>query len=110
MKNKPAKRPTEKLSWPRHYVAGQTAGSLPAFADPAQVCETHLKGLFRITGIDLLKRPRLARGEQILAIPTVVRRLPRPMRVLIGDLADTARVLVGLDLRPVGAVGAKLRK
>jgi circadian clock protein KaiB len=65
-----------------------------------EICEIHLKGRYRITVIDLLKQPQLAKGDQILATPTVVRKLPSPVRTIIGSLSDTARVLVGLDLRP----------
>ncbi len=83
----------------RLYVMGRTLKSLTAFANLKQFCESHLQGRYRITVIDLVKQPQLARGDQILAIPTVVRRLPKPARTLIGTLSDTARVLVGLDLR-----------
>jgi circadian clock protein KaiB len=84
----------------RLYVAGQTAKSLTAFANLQRICEEHLAGKYSIELIDLLKNPRLAAGDQILAIPTLVRRLPEPMRKIIGDLSDTEAVLVGLDLRP----------
>ena len=83
----------------RLYVMDQTAKSLTAFANLKKFCETHLKGRYRITVIDLVKHPQLARGDQILAIPTVVRKLPKPVRTIIGNLSDTERVLVGLDLR-----------
>ena len=84
----------------RLYVTDSTTKSLTALANLKQFCETHLKNRYRITVIDLLKHPQLAKGDQILAIPTVVRRLPRPVRTIIGNMSDTARVLVGLDLRP----------
>ena len=84
----------------RLYVAGQTPRSLAAFANLKQLCETHLAGRYHIKVIDLLKHPRLARGDQILAIPTLVRRLPPPLSKIIGDLSNTERVLVGLQLRP----------
>lgn len=84
----------------RLYVAGQTARSMEAFANLKKICEEHLKGQCTIEVIDLLENPRLAKGDQILAIPTLVRRLPEPVRKIIGTLADTERVLVGLDLRP----------
>ena len=84
----------------RLYVMDSTPKSLTAFSNLKQICERHLKGRYRITVIDLLKHPHLAKGDQILAVPTVVRRLPRPVRTIIGNLSDTARVLVGLDLRP----------
>lgn len=83
----------------RLYVMGQTPKSLTAFSNLKEICETYLKGRYRLTVIDLLKHPQLAKGDQILAIPTVVRRLPSPVRIIIGNLSDTERVLVGLDLR-----------
>lgn len=84
----------------RLYVAGQTPRSMEAFSNLKKICEEHLKGRYSIEVIDLLENPRLAKGDQILAIPTLVRRLPEPVRKIIGSLADTERVLVGLDLRP----------
>jgi len=84
----------------RLYVAGQTKKSLAAFANLKRICEEHLAGRYRIEVIDLLENPTLAKGDQILAIPTLVRRLPPPVRKIIGDLSNTERVLVGLDLRP----------
>jgi len=84
----------------RLYVAGQTPRSLVAFANLKRVCEDHLKGRYTIEVIDLVETPRLAKDDQILAIPTLVRRLPKPIRKIIGDLSSTERVLVGLDLRP----------
>jgi circadian clock protein KaiB len=83
----------------RLYVAGQTAKSLTAFANLKKVCEEHLAGKYRIEVVDLLVNPQLARGDQILAIPTLVRKLPAPIRKIIGDLSNTERVLVGLQLR-----------
>jgi circadian clock protein KaiB len=82
------------------YVAGQTAKSLLAFANLKRICEEHLAGEYHIEVIDLVKQPQLAKGDQILALPTLVRRLPEPVRKIIGDLSNTERVLVGLDLRP----------
>ncbi len=84
----------------RLYVAGQTPRSIAAFGNLKQICETHLKGQYKIEIVDLLVTPALAKGDQIVALPTVVRQLPAPMKKLIGDLANTQRVLVGLDLRP----------
>lgn len=84
----------------RLYVAGQTPKSLTAFTNLKKLCEEYMKGKYRIEVIDLLKNPQLARGDQILAIPTLVRKLPVPIRKIIGDLSDTERVLVGLDLQP----------
>jgi len=88
-----------KLWQLRLYVMDQTAKSMAAISILKNICETHLKGRYKLTVIDLLKHPQLARGDQILAIPTVVRRLPSPVRIIIGNLSDTDRVLVGLDLR-----------
>jgi circadian clock protein KaiB len=84
----------------RLYVAGQTPRSLTAFANLKRICETHLKGRYRIEVIDLVEQPHLSKGDQILAIPTLVRKLPPPIRKIIGDLSDTESVLVGLDLSP----------
>ena len=82
----------------RLYVSGQTPKSLRAFANLKTFCEEYLKGRYSIEVIDVVKNPLLAEGDQILAIPTLIRRLPEPMRRLVGDLADTHRILVGLDL------------
>jgi circadian clock protein KaiB len=88
-------------SWElRLYVAGQTSRSLVAFANLKKICDEHMPGKYRIDVIDLLKHPQLAKGDQILAVPTLVRKLPVPVRKIIGDLSNTERVLVGLDLRP----------
>lgn len=81
------------------YVAGQTPKSITAFSNLKKICEEHLKGKYKIEVIDLVKNPQLAKGDQILAIPTLVRKLPVPIRKIIGDLSNTERVLVGLDLR-----------
>src|SRR5574339_428714 len=93
-----AKR-TAKAYELRLYVAGQTPKSLAAVANLKKICEEHLAGQYHIEVIDLLKRPQLASGDQILAIPTLVRKLPEPIKKIIGDLSNTERVLVGLDLR-----------
>ena len=98
----PVPRPPAKLWQLRLYVIDEMPKSRTAFANLTELCETHLKGRYRITVIDLLKHPELAKGDQILAVPTVVRRLPSPVRTIIGTLTDTAQVLVGLDLRPAG--------
>ena len=82
------------------YVAGQSPKSLTAFANLKKICETHLTGKYRVEVIDLIQSPQLAAGDQILAVPTLVRRLPEPVRKIIGDLSNTDRVLVGLDIRP----------
>jgi circadian clock protein KaiB len=84
----------------RLYVAGTTPKSVTAFANLKNICEEHLAGRYAIEVVDLLENPQLARGDQILAIPTLVRKLPEPIRKIIGDLSNTERVLVGLDLRP----------
>jgi circadian clock protein KaiB len=84
----------------RLYVAGQTPKSITAFSNLKKVCEEHLAGKYKIEVIDLIKNPQLAQGDQILAIPTLVRKLPEPVRKIIGDLSNTERVLVGLQLRP----------
>ena len=94
-----APRPAAKLWQLRLYVMDQTYKSVTALANLKTFCETHLKGRYRITVIDLMKQPHLAKGDQILAVPTVVRLLPKPVRTIIGTLSDTERVLVGLDLR-----------
>lgn len=95
-----AKAKSSKEFWKlRLYVAGQTPKSLTAFANLKKLCEEHLKGKYRLEVIDLLKNLQLARGDQILAIPTLVRKLPEPIKKIIGDLSNTERVLVGLDLR-----------
>ena len=83
----------------RLYVAGQTPKSVLAFANLKRICEEHLHGRYEIEIIDLIGNPKLARGDQILAVPTLVRRLPEPIKKIIGDLSNTERVLVGLDLR-----------
>jgi circadian clock protein KaiB len=83
----------------RLYVAGQTPKSLAAISNLKQICEEHLAGMYTIEVIDLLTKPQLASGDQILAVPTLVRRLPPPIKRIIGNLADTERVLVGLDIR-----------
>lgn len=84
----------------RLYVAGQTPHSIAALANLKRLCEEHLAGKYRIEVIDLVQNPQLAHGDQILAIPTLVRKLPPPLRKIIGDLSNTEHVLVGLDLRP----------
>ncbi len=86
----------------RLYIAGQTANSLAALSNVKAICEEHLKGKYQLEVVDLLLNPQLASGDQILAIPTLVRRLPPPLKKIIGDLSKTERVLVGLDLKPAG--------
>ncbi len=106
MRPKPASKSKRSAKPPgetwelRLYVAGQTAKSIAAFANLKKLCEEHLKGKYHIEVIDLLKTPQLAKGDQILAIPTLVRKLPVPVRKIIGNLSNTERVLIGLDIRP----------
>jgi circadian clock protein KaiB len=95
-KRKNSREPTWEL---RLYVAGQTKKSLQAFANLKRICEEHLGGRYQIKVVDLMKNPELAKGDQIFALPTLVRKLPEPVRKIIGDLSNTERVLVGLDLR-----------
>ncbi len=96
-----APRPRTRKAWElRLYVAGQTPRAIRAFENLKRLCEEHLAGTYSIEVIDLLERPQLARGDQIVAVPTLVRKLPVPVRKIIGDLSNTERVLVGLDLRP----------
>ncbi len=93
---------SEPETWQlRLYVAGQTPKSLAAFANLRKICEEHLAGKYQIEVVDLLENPKLARGDQILAIPTLVRQLPPPVKKIIGDLSNTENVLVGLDMRPI---------
>lgn len=101
--NRPKSEKPEKEKWIlRLYVAGPTPKSLTAFKNLKSICEEQLKGKFQIEVIDLLKNPQLGQDDQILALPTLVRKLPVPVRKIIGDLSDSERVLVGLDLkRPV---------
>ena len=97
---------SEAKEWElRLYVAGQTPKSMAALANLKNLCEEHLAGQYHIEVIDLIEHPQLARGDQILAIPTLVRKLPTPMKNIIGDLSNTERVLVGMDLRSVAAGG-----
>jgi len=84
----------------RLYVAGQTPRSITAFTNLKQLCEERIPGKYRIEIIDLMKKPQLASGDQILAVPTVVRRLPQPIRKIIGDLSNREKLLIGLDLQP----------
>lgn len=97
-----ASRKASKPEWQlRLYVAGNTARSAAALDNLRRVCETHLAGRYSIEVVDLLVNPQLAAGDQILAVPTLVRKFPEPMRKIIGDLSNEERVLVGLDVRPI---------
>jgi circadian clock protein KaiB len=98
VKRKRARRPQDEWIL-RLYTAGETTRSLSALQNLESICEQHLKGRYRIEVVDLLKHPQLARGDQIVAVPTLVRRLPPPMKRIIGDLSNENSVLVGLDLR-----------
>ncbi len=101
MVNKPKSLKTEEkaeLYTLRLYVAGQTPKSIQAFENLKKICDTHLSGRYTIEVIDLLKNPKLAKGDQIIAVPTLVRRLPPPIRKIIGDLSNTERVLIGLNI------------
>jgi circadian clock protein KaiB len=84
----------------RLYVAGQTPRSVAAFANLKRLCEEHMRGRYSIEIVDLMEHPQLARGEQIIAIPTLVRKLPQPIRKIVGDLSNTERTLVGLQVHP----------
>jgi circadian clock protein KaiB len=93
-------RPTAEWEL-RLYIAGRTPRSVAASANLQKICDQYLEGRYRIEVVDLLKNPRLAQGDQILAVPALVRTLPIPLKKFIGDLSNTERVLVGLDIRPV---------
>ncbi len=93
---------TDENKWTlRLYVAGQTPKAITAYANLKKICEEHLQGSYQIEVIDLLINPTLAKDDQILALPTLVRKLPEPIKKIIGDLSNTERVLVGLDIRPI---------
>jgi len=101
LKTKPAEKKSAAKKYDlRLYVAGSTPRSLQALSNLKRICEEHLAGNYRVKVIDLLERPQLAAGDQILAIPTLVRAIPKPARKIIGDLSNTERVLVGLEVRP----------
>jgi circadian clock protein KaiB len=96
---KHARKDKIKPEWQlRLYVVGQTAKSIAALANIKRICEAHLVGRYEIEVIDLLENPKLAAGDQILAVPTLVRKLPEPIKKIIGDLSQTERILLGLDL------------
>jgi len=105
MTGEPARKqkPAAAAQWElRLYIAGRTRKSVTAFGNLTRICEEHLKGKYRIEVVDLLKNPQLARGDQILAVPALVRKIPEPMKKIIGDLSNEERVLVGLDIRRLG--------
>ncbi|MBV5330149.1 MAG: circadian clock KaiB family protein [Chlorobium sp.] len=94
--------PTVAEKWQlRLYVAGQSPKSMTAFINLKRICKEYLEGKYSIEVIDLLENPQLAKGDQILAVPTLVRNLPEPIKKIIGDLSNTDRVLVGLDIKPL---------
>lgn len=93
----------------RLYVAGNTPNSIAAFGNLKEICESHLGGKYEIEVIDLLRQPQLAAGDQIVAVPTLVRRLPHPVKKIIGDLSNKERVLVGLELKPAYYSGVRRR-
>jgi circadian clock protein KaiB len=100
--NNEIERVTDEDKWMlRLYVAGQTPKAITAYANLKTICEEHLQGRYQIEVIDLLVNPTLAKDDQILALPTLVRKLPEPIKKIIGDLSNTERVLVGLDVRPI---------
>lgn len=94
----------------RLYIAGQTPKSIAAFANLKKICDDHLPGKYQIEVVDLLKQPQLAAGDQIVAIPTLVRKLPEPLRRIVGDLSNTERTLVGLQLRPPSTAKPAIHK
>ena len=103
MATKPKKKTAPSAEWQlRLYVAGQTPKSVAALDNLKRLCESHLAGRYEIEVIDLLVNPTLAAGDQILAVPTLVRKFPEPIRKIIGDLSNEVRVLVGLDVQPIG--------
>jgi len=100
-KIRPAKTPPGDFYRLRLYIAGQTPNSIAAIANLKKICEDNLRGKYRIEVVDLLEKPQLAKGDQIIAIPTLVRRLPPPVKKIIGNLSKTENVIVGLDLQPI---------
>lgn len=102
-RNKTADHGSAEVWELRLYVAGQSARSVAAFNNLKKLCEMHLRGRYRIEVVDLVENPQLAAGDQIVAIPTLVRKLPPPLRKIVGDLRNTERALVGLQLRPAAA-------
>jgi circadian clock protein KaiB len=100
-KRRPAKTRRSDFYRLRLYIAGQTPNSIAAIANLKRICEDTLRGKYRIEVVDLLEKPQLAKGDQIIAIPTLVRRLPPPVKKIIGNLSKTESVIVGLDLQPV---------
>ncbi len=100
-KRRPAKTKRADFYRLRLYIAGQTPNSIAAIGNLKKICEDKLRGKYRIEVVDLLKKPQLAKGDQIIAIPTLVRRLPPPVKKIIGNLSKTESVIVGLDLKPL---------
>ena len=100
-KRRPGKTRRKDFYRLRLYIAGQTPNSVAAIANLKKICEDKLRGKYRIEVVDLLEKPQLAKGDQIIAIPTLVRRLPAPVKKIIGNLSKTESVIVGLDLQPL---------
>jgi len=100
-KKPPAKRARRDFWELRLYIAGLSPNSVAAIANLKKICEDQLKGKYRVEVVDLLEKPQLAKGDQIIAIPTLVRRLPPPVKKIIGNLSNTERALIGLDIQPV---------
>ena len=100
-KRRAAQSPRSDFYRLRLYIAGQTPNSIAAIANLKRICEDKLQGRYRIEVVDLLEKPQLAKGDQIIAIPTLVRRLPPPVKKIIGNLSKTENVIVGLDLQPI---------
>jgi circadian clock protein KaiB len=107
-KSKKGAKPNHEWWELRLYVAGQTPLSVEAFNNLKRICEEHLHGRYRIEVVDLLVNPTLARGDQILAVPTLVRQLPPPVKKIIGDFSNSERVLVGLNLKPIPPPATRL--
>lgn len=104
---KSPRRPRRPVEWQlRLYIAGRTEKAMAALENLKRICAEHLEGRYSIEVIDLLENPRLARDDQILAIPTLVRKLPEPLRKIVGDLSNREKMVVGFDLQPHGAAGA----
>jgi circadian clock protein KaiB len=100
-------QPDQEGLWElRLYVAGRTPKSVAAFVNLKRICEEHMKGRYHVVVIDLLEHPQLAKGDQIVAVPTLVRKLPEPLKRIVGDLSNEERVLVGLDLRRANPIGS----
>ncbi len=107
LKNQKTKKSDPEVWNLRLYVAGHSSKSIKAFENLKKICNEHLEGKYNIEVIDLLKNPQLAEGDQIVAVPTLVRKLPPPLKKIIGDLSNTLRVLVGLEIRPIRLISQR---